>query len=113
MDSQISAERDLLIRETFNIHDTDGDGRLSYAQLEPALKELGISLSESEFKEVERKLEVQSSKRDFIEYKHFRSFVIEQMPDDKDGVVGIVEAFKVFNRSGNGLVTPKEIVHVL
>ena len=35
------------------------------------------------------------------------------MPEDGEGVVGLVEAFKVFNRSGNGLITPKEVVHVM
>ena len=35
------------------------------------------------------------------------------MPEDKDGVSALVEAFKVFNRSGNGMMTAKELIHVL
>ena len=103
----------MLIRETFIINDTDADGRLSIAQLAPALKDLGIILSEDELKAVAHKLEVQSSKRDFIELPAFCSYAKEAMPEDGEGVIGLVEAFKVFNRSGNGLITPKEVVHVM
>ena len=42
MDSQIVAEKELLIKETFNLFDHDGDGRITKQQLGPALKELGV-----------------------------------------------------------------------
>ena len=35
------------------------------------------------------------------------------MPDKDSEIAGIVEAFKVFNRSGNGMVTAKELHHVM
>ena len=35
------------------------------------------------------------------------------MPEKDNEVAALVEAFKVFNRSGNGMVTPKELLHVM
>ena len=52
--------------------------------------------------------------RRYIDFKVFRNYAKENMPEDVDKqVAGLVEAFKVYNRSGNGLITAKELTHVL
>ena len=112
MDSLISAENDILIKETFQSFDHDLDGRITKDQLGPALKELGIITTDEEISDFEH-LANNSTHRGFVSYKEFYEFVKDKMPEDKDGAAGLVEAFKVYNRSGNGLVTAKEILHVL
>ena len=49
----------------------------------------------------------------FIDFKAFRNFVKDRLPKAEENIKGLVEAFKVFNRSGNGMVTAKEVRHVL
>ena len=56
MDSQIIAEKELRIKETFNQFDFASDGRISDQQLGPALKELGISQTEEELELLSKKL---------------------------------------------------------
>ena len=114
MDSQIVAEKELLIKETFNLFDHDGDGRITKQQLGPALKELGVIQTEEELDDLQHQFAKKDhNKQGFIEYQTFHDFVAEKMPEDKDGVSALVEAFKVYNRSGNGLITAKELMHVL
>ena len=64
---------------------------------------MGIEATEEEIEQYRK--ELSKGKKGFIHKVDFINKVQSLMPEKDNEVAALVEAFKVFNRSGNGMVT--------
>ena len=62
---------------------------------------------------MEYKISLNKLKDDNIFYDDFYALVKDEMPAIDQQQKELVEAFKVFDRSGNGLISAKELHHVI
>ena len=95
-------------RNVFDMFDADGDGTISCDELGPILLSLGYSPANHEIKRILEEYDVdKSGDLDFEEYVNLLSAWVEE--DE----LQLLEAFKVFDRNGDGYVTCSELRHAL
>uniref|UniRef100_A0A7N0V309 EF-hand domain-containing protein n=1 Tax=Kalanchoe fedtschenkoi TaxID=63787 RepID=A0A7N0V309_KALFE len=102
------------VREVFNRFDANGDGLISSAELAGVLKALG---SDSSADEISRMMEELDADRDgFINLSEFASFCksanVAGAGSGDDGA-GVRDAFDLYDKNGDGLISAAELHQVL
>lgn len=106
----LSQPQILEFKEAFNLFDRDLNGYIDKAELRMVMEKLGQNPTD---KEVDRMLAgVDISENGRIEMEEFLALMSVKMKE-KDNDEELKEAFKVFDRDGNGLVDPKELRTVM
>ena len=97
-------------REAFNLLDKNGDGAISAMELNRVMKSLGINFSELDLQEVLQEIDMDGNGS--IDFNSFLKLMTRQISsDDKDR--DIKEAFKVFDKNGDGLISSAELNEVM
>ena len=96
-DQIISEEKITEFKEAFNIFDKDKDGYITTKELGDIMKNLGQSPSEAELQDM---------------INEFIGIMARKMRDS-DSEEELIEAFKIFDRDGNGLISSDELLHVM
>ncbi|KAF9345906.1 hypothetical protein BGX34_004369 [Mortierella sp. NVP85] len=96
--------------EAFSLFDTDGDGLITVKELGSVMRSLGQNPTDSEVQDMVN--EVDADGNGTIDYPEFLTMMARKMKDTA-GIEEILEAFKVFDKDGNGYITPAELRHVM
>ncbi|XP_033736505.1 calmodulin-like [Pecten maximus] len=102
-DGQINFEE---FREAFSLFDKDGDGSIPTAELGTVLRALGQNPSASELKQMIN--EVDQDGDGTVDFPEFLVLLVRKMKE-AGGETEMREAFRVFDRDGNGMITAAEL----
>ena len=100
-------ERTYELRCAFNLFDLDNDGKITLEELGAIFSVMGEALT---YKELEANSEAMD--KDYITFDDFCFVMNSKMSNNATGRE-LAEAFKVFDREGNGYITSQELKHVM
>lgn len=106
----LSEEKLVELRCAFDLFDNDNDGKIDPAELGKAIEKMGQKLSEEDLKEMIK--EVDSDYNGTIEFNEFVTLMESKMRDN-DSEEEIIEAFKIFDKKGNGHISKADIKNVM
>lgn len=106
----LSEEKLVELRCAFDLFDNDNDGKIDPAELGKAIQKMGQKLTEDDLKEMIK--EVDSDYNGTIEFSEFVQLMESKMKDN-DSEEEIFEAFKIFDKKGNGHITKNDIKNVM
>lgn len=105
--SQIQEDKVQEYREAFNMYDKDHDGVISTHKLGVMLRSLGHNPTELEIQEMID--EVDHDRTGTVEFEDFLEVVMSKDLDEEDHELALKEAFKMFDRDGNGYIDADEL----
>lgn len=110
MTDHLTEEQIAEFKEAFQIFDKDGDGLITTKELGTVMRSLGQNLSEEELKSMIE--DVDTDKSGTIDFQEFLGLMAWKMKES--GIEEeLIEAFKVFDRDGNGLISAHELRFVM
>lgn len=97
-------------REVFDLFDKDKDGSISTAELDEILRALGANPTPSEIQEMINEVDTDGSGK--IEFQEFLDLFSKKLkePDTEED---LIEAFKIFDKDGNGVISADELRTVM
>lgn len=102
----LTAEQIQEFRQAFDIMDRDADGMINVDDLSSVMRAIGQSPTANELQDMIR--EVDADGKDKIDFLEFLALMSKQMRQS-DIESELREAFKVFDREGNGFITPQSL----
>ena len=97
-------------KKVFQTHSNGPDGYVNTSELSNIFKSINIDASDEEIKEIIKKLDLEEKKQ--INYEEFLS-LINQGDKDIDEEEEVLNAFKVFDKDGNGLININELKNIM
>ena len=97
-------------KEAFRVFDKDGDGTITTKELGTVMRSLGQNPTEDELQEMIN--EVDADGNGTIGFPEFL-VMMESKMKDTDKEEERREAFRVFDKDGNGFIRPAELKHVM
>ncbi|XP_029163920.1 neo-calmodulin-like isoform X3 [Nylanderia fulva] len=97
-------------KEAFMLFDKDEDGTITMAELGVVMRSLGQRPSETELRDMVN--EVDQDGNGTIEFNEFLQMMSKKMKG-ADGEDELREAFRVFDKNNDGLISSKELRHVM
>ena len=110
MADQLSEEQIAEFKEAFSLFDKDGDGTITTRELGTVMRSLGQNPTEAELTDMTS--EVDAEGIGTIDFPEFLTMMARKMKDT-DTEEEIREAFKVFDKDGNGFISASELRHVV
>eukprot|EP00890_Picochlorum_soloecismus_P005479 jgi/Picsp_1/5932/NSC_03289-R1_calmodulin len=111
---QLTSEQEKEFKEAFALFDSDDvtadTGTITTKELGVVMRSLGQTPTEAELKEMIE--EVDTNKDGTIDFKEFLG-LMSRKTKDKDSQEELREAFKVFDKDGNGYISAAELRHVM
>mmetsp|Transcript_33293 Transcript_33293/g.88388 ORF Transcript_33293/g.88388 Transcript_33293/m.88388 type:complete len:149 (+) Transcript_33293:72-518(+) len=105
MADQLIQEQLQEFEDTFNLFDQDGDGKLSIKELGSMLNALGQNPSEQSVRKMIQGFDHDDGKVDFPDWLSLMARKIKHSDTEDE----LIEAFKVFDRNGDGFISPDEL----
>jgi len=97
-------------KEAFSLFDKDGDGTITTKELGTVMRSLGQNPTEAELQDMVN--EVDADGNGTIDFPEFLTMMARKMKDT-DSAEEIKEAFKVFDKDGNGYISAAELRHIM
>merc|ERR1712118_2012 len=110
MADQLTEEQIAEFKEAFSLFDKDGDCTITTKELGTVMRSLGQNPTEAELADMVNEVDADGSGT--IDFPEFLSLMARKMKDT-DSEEEIKEAFKVFDKDGNGLISAAELRHVM
>ena len=110
MTTNISEEQLEQCREIFNLYDKDKDGTIDARELGDIMRSLGSYPSYEEVNEMLKEVDTDISGK--IEFEELLDLFIKKI-NEPDTEEDYIEAFKTFDRDNSGLISAKNLVHVM
>merc|ERR1712151_376802 len=107
---QLTEEQIQEFKEAFALFDKDGDGTITTKELGTVMRSLGQNPTEAELHDMIN--EVDNDGSGTIDFAEFLSLMSKKMKD-ADSEEELMEAFKVFDKDGNGFISSVELRHVM
>lgn len=95
------------MKEAFALFDKDGDGTIDSEELGVVMKSLGQHPTEQELEDLIAEHDVDGN--GIIDFSEFLT-LMAQIKKDLDAEEELVEAFRVFDRQGDGIITKDELM---
>lgn len=110
MAEQFTEDQLAEFKEAFSLFDKDGDGTITTKELGTVMRSLGQNPTEAELADMIH--EVDADQSGTIDFSEFLTLMAKKMKET-DTEEELIEAFKVFDRDGNGLISAAELRHVM
>merc|ERR1712072_478808 len=101
MADQLTEEQIAEFKEAFSLFDKDGDGTITTKELGTVMRSLGQNPTEAELADMINEVDADGSGT--IDFPEFLNLMAEK----------IKEAFKGFDKDGNGFISAAELRHVM
>ncbi|GFR41102.1 hypothetical protein Agub_g1747 [Astrephomene gubernaculifera] len=97
-------------KEAFSLFDKDGNGRITTNELGTVMRSLGQNPTQADLEQMIREVDKDGSGT--VEFQEFVLLMQRQqaVPDQEES---LREAFKMFDRDGNGKISAQELKHVM
>ncbi|CAI5683182.1 calmodulin 3 [Phyllostomus discolor] len=102
MADQLTEEQIAEFKEAFSLFDKDGDGTITTKELGTVMRSLGQNPTEAELQDMINE----------VDADEFLTMMARKMKDT-DSEEEIREAFRVFDKDGNGYISAAELRHVM
>ena len=106
---QLSEEQIAEYKEAFSLFDKSGDGTITTKDLGTVIRALGKNPTEAELQDIIN--EVDPNGDGTVDFPSFLTIMARKMKD-QDTEEDIIEAFRVFDKDGNGTISAAELRHV-
>jgi len=94
-------------KEAFNLFDKDGNGSIDVQELKTVMRSMGATPTNAELRDIIR--EVDSDQNGTIEFNEFLTLMAKSKGKKSNPEEELREAFRVFDRDGNGLISHAEL----
>ncbi|CAM0949057.1 unnamed protein product [Alopecurus aequalis] len=112
--ASISSDQLREFREAFAFFDKDGDGRISAEELSTVVRSLGQSPTPEQLRDMVRDVDADGNGTiEFAEFLALMSRQREATNADGSAAEELREAFRVFDRDHDGLISKAELRHVM
>jgi len=98
-------------KEVFSLFDKNNDGTITTKELGEVMRSLGQNPTESDLQNMQNEVACENGVE--IDFPEFLSMMAIQMKEPNTEEDELIEAFRVFDNKGNGLISYKELKHVL
>lgn len=105
-------EKQIEMKSAFNLFDLDNDGKISIEDFGTIISMLGESLTYKEIRSIFKEANVDGLSKDYISFDDFCNVMNSKLSDNATERE-LMEAFKVFDREGNGYITAQDLKHVM
>ena len=105
---QLTEEQIGEYRDAFSLYDKDSDGKITISELDTVMRSLGQNPTEVELQKMLDKIDV--DRNGTIEFEEFLQLMSQEWIDPE---VETREAFKLFDKDGDGYVTAMELKQVM
>ena len=110
MKEEISEEQRADYLDAFNMFDNNQDGTITREKLGNLMRKLNQTVTEDDLKDV---ISVVDTKGDGkINFEEFVA-MMEKRKDEADTEQEIINAFRVFDKDGNGLISKAELTNIM
>jgi len=100
--------------ETFSIYDKDEVGLISTKHLGTVMRTLGLNPTDAELQSFTNEVEHDEDGHGLIDFEIFLVMMARQIRESSPNIQkDIVDAFKVFDKDGNGFISAAELRHVM
>lgn|ERR1712048_942031 len=99
------------LQETFSLFDANGNGYITTQELAQAMRQLGQNPTNKEIKEMIAKVDANNDGK--LNFEEFKSMMVEKMKLPADTEKEMKDAFRMFDRDGNGFVSAAELKHIM
>ena len=106
----ITDEQKKELQDVFDQFDKDKDGKISAKELENAMQSMGQTPTGEEINEMMREVDLNQDGK--IDFDEFMSLMIKSSPDTQTEEE-VINAFRVFDKEGNGLISSAELKHIM
>lgn len=106
----ITEEQRAEFKEAFSLFDRDGDGTITTKELGTVLRALGQNPTEEELRQMVN--EVDTDQNGTIDFPEFLAMMHKMMKNDGSDQE-LLNAFKIFDKEGNGYLSKAELRHIL
>ena len=106
----ISEEQRKELQDVFDQFDKDKDGKISGLELRNAMVSMGQSPTEEEINEMMREVDLNQDGK--IDFDEFMILMTRSSPDTQTEEE-VINAFRVFDKEGNGLIASSELKHIM
>lgn len=97
-------------REAFEMFDLDKDGAITYQDLAHIFLQFGINITPQELQDMINEVDI--NRNDTIEYNEYITLVARRVRDS-DLVEEQFEAFRIFDKNGDGKISIEELKAVM
>lgn len=110
MANALTEEQIAEFKEAFSLFDKDCSGVITTKELGTVMRSFGTP-TESEFKRIVDRIDANGDGT--IDFPKFLEIMMIRMEDTADSEEEILEAFKIFDKNGNGFISADEIRHIV
>ena len=97
-------------QDIFDQFDKDKDGKISAKELENAMVSMGQNPTNEEIKEMMEEADLNKDGK--IDFEEFLSLMTRNSPETQTEDE-VINAFRVFDKEGNGLISSAELKHIM
>ncbi|XP_023236518.1 calmodulin-like isoform X3 [Centruroides sculpturatus] len=106
MANELTEEQIAEFREAFSLFDKDGDGHITTEELGTVMRSLGQTPTQAELHDMIKEVDTDGSGS--IEFAEFLNLMAKKMKE-ADDENEIIEAFRVFDKDGDGYIHIEEL----